>query len=66
MKQKIPEMYKYRNKLLKISNDMGLQSSLLKQYTDPMRGKTEEEKEAIAADLIRLLENKEDWIREER
>lgn len=58
MKQEVPEMYKNRYMLLKISTDMGLPSSILRQYTAPMRGKTEEEKEAIAAEAVKKLEQK--------
>ena len=58
MKQEVPAMYKNRNKLLKISTDLGLPSNILRQYTAPMRGKSEEEKEAIAAELIKKLEQR--------
>ena len=55
MKQEVPEMYKNRNKLLKISTDLGLPSSILRQYTAPMRGKSEEEKERMAEEMIEAI-----------
>lgn len=58
MKQEVPEMYKNRYKLLKISTDLGLPSSILRKYTAPMRGKSEEEKELIAKEAIKAIERK--------
>ena len=58
MTQRIPETHKHRYKLLKISTDLGLPASTLLRYTDPMRGKTEEEKELIALEAIKDIEQK--------
>ena len=57
--QRVPEIYKNRNKLLKISTDLGLPSSILRQYTAPMRGKTEEEKERMAKEAIEDIVRKD-------
>ena len=55
MKQPLPEIYKNRSKLLRLSLDKGLSASELNQLVDSMDGKSEEEKESIAAELILKL-----------
>ena len=59
MKQKLPEIYKNRAHLLRLCLDLGLSAAEINQLVTPMEGKTEEEKEAIAANLIRLLTSEE-------
>ena len=56
MKQKLPEIYRNRSQLLKVSLEKGLSAATLNKMVEPMRGKTEEEKEALAAELIKKLE----------
>ena len=56
MKQELPEIYKNRSKLLRLSLDLGLSASEIHRLVHPMDGKSEEEKEAIAAELILQLE----------
>ena len=58
MKQKLPEIYKNRSKLLRLSLDLGLSASEIHRLVHPMDGKSEEEKEAIAAELIKKLEQR--------
>ena len=59
MKQKLPEKYKHRSQLLKVSLDKGLSASEIHQLIHPMDGKPEEEKEAIAAELLKNLNEQE-------
>ena len=51
-----------RAKLLRTSLDLGIPVATLDQLVAPMRGKSEEEKEAIAAEILRqiTLEKAED------
>lgn len=56
--EQIPAIYQNRNRLLKIANDLQIPSSVLYQLTKSMRGKTEEEKEEIAKQLIRDLQQR--------
>ena len=58
MKQKLPEKYINRSKLLKLSLDKGLSAATLLQMVTPMQGKTEGEKEAMAMELVKELEQR--------
>lgn len=57
MKQKLPEIYRNRALLLRRCLDLGLSASELDRMATPMEGKTEEEKEKIAAELIKKLKD---------
>ena len=58
MKQKLPEKYKFRSQLLKVSLEYGLSATTLDRMVKPMRGKTEEEKEQMAKELIESIVRK--------
>ena len=58
MPQKLPQIYEKRAQLLRLSLDIGLSAAELNQLVTPMEGKTEEEKEAIAAELFEKLNAK--------
>ena len=51
-----------RAKLLRTSLDLGISAAVLNQLVTPMHGKSEEEKEAIAAEILSkiMLEKAED------
>ena len=55
--KRIPPIFLNRNKLLKLANDKGISAAKLNELVEPMSGKSEEEKEAIAIQIIRKLEN---------
>lgn len=54
-RRNLPEPRNMRSMLLKVSMDMELSSRELYEMTLPMRGKSEEEREAIAAELVQRL-----------
>ena len=56
--QKLPEIYKNRSRLLRKCLDLGLQASTILELVQPMEGKTEEEKESIAANIIEEIDRK--------
>ena len=55
MKQKLPEMYKNRARLLKLSLENNLSAAALNQMVAPMEGKSEEEKERMAEEMIEAI-----------
>ena len=50
--EKLPEIYRMRAKLLRTSLVLGIPAATFDQLVAPMRGKSEEEKEAIAAEIL--------------
>ena len=54
--QKLPEIYKNRSRLLRKLLDLGLPVPTMREIIAPMVGKTEEEKEIIAANLIEEID----------
>lgn len=55
MKQKLPEIYKNRAHLLKLSLDLDLSDTEFLKLVTPMEGKSEEEKEKMAQEIINML-----------
>ena len=55
MKQEVPEMYKNRARLLKLSLENNLSAAALNQMVAPMEGKSEEEKERMAEEMIEAI-----------
>lgn len=51
---------KNRSLLLKKCTELGMSNAMILNLVEPMEGKTDEEKEQIAADLLEELENRQD------
>ena len=56
--EKLPAIYENRAKLLRLSLDMKISAVELNELVTPMKGKSEEEKEEIAKQLIRDLQQR--------
>ena len=56
--EKLPAIYENRAKLLRLSLDMKISAVELNELVTPMNGKSEEEKEEIAKQLIRDLQQR--------
>jgi hypothetical protein len=55
VRKKLPEPGNMRSMLLKVAMDMEMSSKELYELTLPMRGKAEEEREAMAAEIVERL-----------
>ena len=53
----LPDIYKNRAALLRLSLDMGLSAAEINELVTPMSGKSEEEKENMAQSIICRLKS---------
>ena len=53
MREISSEKYKNRNCLLKLCLEHGISNSKISELVEPMRGKSDEEKEIIASQIIK-------------
>ena len=57
--KKIPAIYENRAKLLRLSLDMKISAAKFNELVTPMEGKSEEEKEEIAKQLLQELQQRD-------
>ena len=55
MREISSERYKNRNCLLKLCLEHGISNSIISKLVEPMRGKSDKEKEIIAAQIIKEI-----------
>lgn len=60
MLQGVPAERRYRYEFFKLATEMNLPENTMLMLTEPMRGKSEEEKEAMAAALVKILQRAKD------
>lgn len=53
MREVLSEKYEKRNRLLKLCMEKGMSNSMISELVEPMKGKTDEEKEVIAAQILK-------------
>ena len=53
MQEEFSPDFKMRGKLLKLCMDRGMSLSTISKIVQPMKGKTDEEKEVIAAQILK-------------
>ena len=56
--EKLPAIYENRAKLLRLSLDIKMSAAEFNELVTPMEGKSEEEKEEIAKQLLQELQSK--------
>jgi len=53
MQEKFSPNFQMRGTLLKLCTEKGMSNNMILKIVEPMRGKTEEEKEKIASQIIK-------------